>query len=290
MELIQTGERTWYIKNPTNIGIYEEKEGQVYLIDAGNDKDAGKKILKLTESMGWRVSGILSTHSHADHIGGNKLIQDRTGCPVYAYGTERCFVRHPVLEPSFLYGGYPFRELRNKFLMAKESRVEPLEGNVPDGMEFMELPGHSYDMVGFRTDDGVWFLGDALVSEETIEKYHLFFLYDVRACLETLDKLETLEASWYIPSHCEAAEEILPLIECNRRKIHEIADVITDLCAAGQTMEEILKRVFDRYDLQINRNQYVLVGSTVRSYLSYLYEEGRLAYEFDGNRMLWKQS
>ena len=47
MELIQLGEKTYYIKNPTNIGVYRVGENEVFLIDAGNDKDAGKKILKL---------------------------------------------------------------------------------------------------------------------------------------------------------------------------------------------------------------------------------------------------
>ena len=34
-------------------------------------------------------------------------------------------------------------------------------------------------------------------------------------------------------------------------------------------------------------DQYVLVGSTVKSYLSYLYDKGDITYTFEGNRMLW---
>ena len=47
MELIQLGENTYYIKNATNIGVYKTGDTEVYLIDSGNDKDAGKKILKI---------------------------------------------------------------------------------------------------------------------------------------------------------------------------------------------------------------------------------------------------
>ena len=47
MELVQVGDRTYYIKNPTNIGIYKVDEENVYLIDTGNDKVAGKKILRI---------------------------------------------------------------------------------------------------------------------------------------------------------------------------------------------------------------------------------------------------
>ena len=34
--------------------------------------------------------------------------------------------------------------------------------------------------------------------------------------------------------------------------------------------------------------QYVLVGSTVRGYLSWLLDEGQLETGFEENRMLWK--
>ena len=72
MELIRVGARTYYIPNATNIGVYKTDDAGVYLIDSGNDKDAGKKILKLLEAEGLQVRGIVNTHSHADHIGGNR--------------------------------------------------------------------------------------------------------------------------------------------------------------------------------------------------------------------------
>ena len=59
MELVKVGEKTYYIKNPTNIGIYKVDDNNVYIIDSGNDKDAGKKILKIVEEQGWQVKGII---------------------------------------------------------------------------------------------------------------------------------------------------------------------------------------------------------------------------------------
>lgn len=44
MERIQLGEKTYYIKNNTNIGIYKIDEKNVYLIDAGNEIDAERKF------------------------------------------------------------------------------------------------------------------------------------------------------------------------------------------------------------------------------------------------------
>lgn len=289
MELVRVGEKTYYIKNPTNIGIYKADDENVYLIDSGNDKDAGKKILKLVGEQGWKVKGIINTHSNADHIGGNKVICDRAGCVVYAYNIEKAFTEYPILEPSFLYGGYPFKALRNKFLMAKETGVINIKDNLPKELEYFDLKGHFFDMIGIRTPDNVVFLGDALFSEETITKYHLFFIYDVREFLNTLDYLQGMDGKLFIPSHCEATEDIKGLIERNRNKINEILNLIYECCKNKVTFEDVLKYVFDAYSLEMNVNQYVLLGSTVRSYLSYLCDEGRIFYEFEDNKMLWKQ-
>ncbi len=288
MELIKVGEKTYYIKNPTNIGIYKVDDNSVYIIDSGNDKDAGRKILKIVEESGWNIKGIVTTHSNADHIGGNKIIQDRTNCKIYALGIEKSFSEAPILETSFLYGGYPFKDLRNKFLLAKESVVTDINNNLPEGLEYINLKGHFFDMIGIKTDDDVYFLADSLFSEETITKYHLFFVYDVQEYLNTLDYLSTLEGKLFIPSHCKATNDISKLIDINRKKIEEVSNKIYSLCSKEMTFEDILQAMFDEYNLVMNPNQYVLVGSTIRSYLSYLYDKEKITFEFKNNKMYWK--
>ena len=289
MELQKVGEKTYYLKNPTNIGIYKIDDNNVYLIDAGNDKEAGKKILKIVDEQGWHVKGIITTHSNADHIGGNKVIQDRTNCPIYAFGIEKNFTEFPILETSFLYGGFPYKDLRNKFLLAKESIVTSINNNLPSGLEYFNLKGHFFDMIGIKTDDDVYFLADSLFSEETITKYHLFFIYDVEAYLNTLEYLSTLKGKLFIPSHCEATDDITILIALNKNKIEEVANKIYSLCETKKTFEDILKAIFDSYNLTMNSNQYVLIGSTIRSYLSYLYNQDKLTFEFIDNKMYWYQ-
>ena len=289
MELVSVGEKTYYIKNVTNIGVYKINENDVCLIDSGNDKEAGKKILKIINEQGWNVKYIINTHSNADHIGGNKLIQDRTNCIILANNVEKAFTEFPILESSFLYGGYPFKDIRNKFLLAKESVVTLLDNNLPDGLEYFSLKGHFFDMIGIKTSDNVYFLADSLFSEETITKYHLFYIYDVKEFLNTLDYLETLEGDVFIPSHCAETDNISSLIKINKSMVNEIIDIICNACKNGITFEQLLKYIFDKFNLVMNANQYVLVGSTIRSYLSYLLDENKLCYEFKNNEMLWIQ-
>ncbi|MDD7648642.1 MBL fold metallo-hydrolase [Cloacibacillus porcorum] len=289
-ELIQTGEKSWYIKNPANVGVYDLGGGEVCLIDAGNDKEAGRKILKKVTEAGWRVSCIINTHSNADHVGGNQFIQSRTGCRVLSTDIENAIARHPELESSLLYGGYPYAELRNKFLLAKPTEsTEEIESALPPGLEIIKLPGHYLDMIGIMADDGTCFLADAIFSADIITKYHIIFIYDVAKFLATLEMLEGLEAKIFIPAHNEATTDIKELISVNRAKVHEIAALICDICAAPKSFERILKEVFDHYGLTMDHNQYVLVGSTIKSYLSWLHDSGRLNIEFIDNKMLWSR-
>ena len=56
-ELVKISEICYYINCPAKIGIYIAKENEVYLIDSGNDKDAGKKVKKILEKNNWKLQG-----------------------------------------------------------------------------------------------------------------------------------------------------------------------------------------------------------------------------------------
>jgi glyoxylase-like metal-dependent hydrolase (beta-lactamase superfamily II) len=314
-----------------------------FLIDSGGDADAGRRILRECERLGVHLAGIINTHSNADHCGGNAFLQARTGCAVCATEIEAAILAHPLLETSFLAGGYPQKALKNKFLMAPVSqathilrppcalsldsegqiqmrafsmsqvqvralpkgafsgeaspRAEPESQSEPQSeCRIVSLPGHYFGMVGVMTPDRVFFVADALAGKPILEKYHIFFFYDLAAELETLAMLETIEADWFVPSHAEPTQDIRPLVELNRRKIEEIADVIVGLCTGGQiaresgglSLEDIVARVCAHYGISLDDNQHVLVGSTIRSYLSWLSDQGRVEYSFIDGRMMFK--
>lgn len=290
-ELVQVSENSYYIESPAKIGLVKLGGDEVCLIDSGNDKDAGRKIRKILDANGWKLTAIYNTHSNADHIGGNKYLQGQTGCKIYAPGMECDFTNHTVLEPSFLYGGYPCKDLRHKFLMAQGSNAEYLTKDVlPKGFELIDLPGHFLDMVGFRTPEDVVYLADCLSSRETLDKYQIGFIYDVGAYIKTLEMVKTLKAKIFIPAHAAAAEDISELAQYNIDKVYEISEKIIELCKESLSFEVILQKLFTEYGLEMNFEQYVLVGSTVRSYLSWLKDTGKLNSEFVHNMLLWEQA
>ncbi len=93
------------------------------------------------------------------------------------------------------------------------------------------------------------YAGDCLSSRETLDKYQIGFIYDVAAYLNTL----------------------------------------IGICKEPLCFEAILQRLFTDYGLTMNFEQYVLVGSTVRSYLAWLKDTGRLNGLFENNMLLWQR-
>ena len=289
-ELVQVSESCYYIQSPAKIGLIKLNDQDVVLIDSGNDKDAGRKVRQILDANKWKLKAIYNTHANADHIGGNKYLQAQTGCKIYVPGIDCEFTRNPVLEPSFLFGGYPPKDLRHKFLMAQASDAQYLTKEaLPEGFEAIPLPGHFFDMVGFRTPDDVVYLADCLSSRETLEKYRIGFIYDVAAYLQTLEMVKTMEAKLFIPAHAAVTDSIAELAQYNIDQVNEIADRILTLCETPCCFEELLRQLFDAYALTMNFEQYVLVGSTVRSYLAWLKDAGRLDVSFEENRMLWNR-
>jgi glyoxylase-like metal-dependent hydrolase (beta-lactamase superfamily II) len=287
-ELNQVGERSYYINCPAKIGIYKVNDTDVYLIDSGNDKDAGRKVRKILNENGLSLKGIINTHSNADHIGGNKYLQQQTGCKIFADGIEAAFTKYPLLEPSFLYGGYPCKDLRHKFLLASESDVcDITDADFPKELEVIPLRGHFFDMIGIRTPDNVVFLADCISSKSTLEKYQISFIYDVAEYLNTLDKVEAMEAAMFVPAHSDVTNNIKSVVQLNRQKVFDISNDMQSILKTPMCFEELLKRLFDEYGLTMNFEQYVLVGSTVRSYLSWLKDNGKIRTAFTDNLLMW---
>ena len=268
-ELIPVTSHCYYIQSPAKIGLVEVAAGEVCLIDSGNDKDAGRRVRKVLDGNGWKLRAIYNTHSNADHIGGNQYLQRQTGCAIYAPGIDCAFTRHPVLEPSYLYGGFPPKALRHKFLMAQPSDAQYL---TPDC-----LPE-------------VVYLADCLSSKETLDKYRIGVLYDVAAYLDTLEQVKNMTARAFVPAHADATEDIAPLAQYNIDQVHQVAEDILALCREPVQFETILQNLFTGYGLELNLEQYVLVGSTVRSYLAWLVDGGQVTYGFDQNRLLWERA
>lgn len=290
-ELIQAGEKTYYIDNPNIMGLYKLSDEDVCLIDSGNGDKAAEVVQKILEEHGWKLKFILNTHTHIDHLGGNRYLIEKWGCPAYATNVDNAFANHEDLEAAYMYGGHPCRALSRVFRHPGPIGFYDIEDfQLPEGLEYIRLPGHSFGMIGVRTSDGVWFLGDSVLNSRALEKYQFGYLVDVDGYLKTLDLLQTLEGNLFIPAHGDVVKDIRPLARANKENIEKnIAALLKD-CREGKCQDQILKGVYDRYGVKPNVVQNALVGATLRSYLSYLQDKGQLECYFEDNIMKWKTS
>ena len=55
-------------------------------------------------------------------------------------------------------------------------------------------------------------------------------------------------------------------MQMRRQKVYEIESILLDICRIPTGFDEILCQAFQRFSLIMNYVQYVLIGSTIRSY------------------------
>ena len=122
-ELIQVGDVSYYIQSPARIGIYLQNGRDVYLIDSGNDKDAGRKVRRLLEQNDWNLKAVLNTHSNADHIGAIVTFSSSMDVRFLQMGWKRCLLITRYWNRHFCTAAIRSKELRHKFLMAAPSKV-----------------------------------------------------------------------------------------------------------------------------------------------------------------------
>ena len=292
MDYIEVTEHVGYVPGAVNIGVLRNGDDAV-LIDTGLDKDNGRKLLRLLEEQGLTLKAIINTHSHADHNGGNNYLTRNTEAQVYAPSIESGIIENPLLEPIYLFhGAYPISNLHNKFVLAKPSKVdhilEPgkleIIGLKP---EIIALPGHSFNQIGVMLDD-VLFCADTVFSERVIDKYRIPVVQDVVRHLETLDKLDEIKCSLFVPAHTKPTEDIKTLVEKNRSTTQSIISDIKQLLKEPRTTEEVQSLLGSEYGLDLGVvQQYYLIQMTLMAYLGYLYDSKQVEIKLEENRLLW---
>lgn len=129
-------------------------DNYVYLVhdpDSGEtaavDPSVAGPVMEAAARLGWRLTHILNTHHHADHTGGNREIQQATGCTVI--GNRKDAARIPGLDVGVVEGD-------SVRLGAHTATV-------------FEVPGHTSGHIAFffaeaGADGPALFCGDTLFS------------------------------------------------------------------------------------------------------------------------------
>ena len=293
------------IPGSTNIGAVIVRSGascSAYLVDSGTDEHDAERIYDALRGIcggPFTLKAVICTHSHADHAGGCAFFARTAHCGIWMPYLEKGSMENTLLQSSVAWGGSPLPELRTPYYVPEQCGVTRTVSEkdtvaLEDGktITFLPLPGHYFGMLGAvcTVADGrrVLFAGDAVFSRNVIGKFSIPFMFDPGAFKRTLDMLCSFDAAWYVPSHGDPVQRIQETAEMNKIAVLETETCITDILEKKpMTAEELLTAVADRNCIPMKVAQYVLIGSTIRSYLSYMYAEKRVSFRIEDNRMIW---
>lgn len=296
----------WVIEDSTNIGVIQTQvsgKTNLYLIDSGASKEVAIDIYSTLQNSfkDFTLKAIINTHSHCDHCGGNAYFVEKTGCEIWATLGEKGSIETPILQSAVALGSYPLSEFQTNLFLAEPSMVtRTIKNNekitLEDGvtLQFVPLPGHYIDMIGVLCSNEnmqkAFFLGDSIFGRAFLGKYWIPFLFDVRDFVSSLEKINSIESNFYIPSHGDTYTEISALVEFNTIAAFSTETCIMKILETPHTIEELIKEVADKNNIPLRLSQFVLVGSTIRSYVSILHREKKISWFFKQNRMYWKIS
>ena len=241
----------------TQIYFVGDPNGEMVIVDTGEPyRSWTRQILDYHAELGRpKISAILITHGHNDHIGGLDRLQDALACPV------RC---HPSLVPLLA------QRLGPDCVFKLGSRDRVTAGGV--SMRALYTPGHADDHVSyFMTSGRVLFTGDTILGNSSSSVRNL------RQYMDSLELLARQRPGLICPGHGQTVHEATARVDWyirHRRRREE--QVLAALDAGASTADEILRRV---YPGNLRSNLRAAAAHNVATHLAKLVEEGRVLQE-----------
>lgn len=292
---VALSDRVHGVLGGVNCAIVDIGGGKALLVDSGQDKEYGRRLRKAFEGLGLEPHVILSTHSHADHYGGNAyLLRQYPEARVWAPEVEASVISTPYLEPIYLFhGAKPLPELTTKWLQAEASPVhrvvaagEATLGEVD--LTLLDVRGHAHRQLAVLVGD-VLLATDSVFGEETLHKYPLPFAQDVTGQLAAFAAVAEAPARVLLPGHGAPTEDIAGLAALNREVVERASAAVLEACE-GTTTEEVMATVAEALRIEVaDLARYHLNHCTVSAHLGHLRERGLVDCAVERSRLVWRR-
>ncbi|MBM7554000.1 MBL fold metallo-hydrolase [Thalassobacillus pellis] len=294
MEFIRINDHCCYFHGAVNIGYVHDGDNGL-IIDAGIDKSTSKKVLRELENRGLPVTHLFITHAHADHYGGAAHIQSKYPVHTIAPHLESAILENPILEPLYLFGGNdPISELRNKFLEGPPIKVD---SHITEGvqsfagmeLEFVLLPGHSYQQLGVKAFD-VLYAADSYFAIDQLKKHRIPYITDAKLTIKSLEKLLQIKCSGAVPGHGEYEEDFKATVRGNidyHQKLLDWLRIFISGNEEGISHEAVVRDMCNHFSANPSQlGQWLLFRTAVTAYVTALYHEGSVIFSIKNNTWL----
>ena len=245
----------------TQIYFVGDPNGRMVMVDSGEPYRAWtRQILDYHAELGRpKISAILITHGHGDHIGGLDRIQDVLDCPV------RC---HPKLEPRLTHqlGKGCVEKLRSR-------EVIPTGGGA--SLRAYYTPGHEDDHISYYLAAGYLAAGRGVFSGDTILGNSSSSVRNLAQYMKSLELLARLKPAMLFPGHGQIIQNGTARIKwyIDHRQQRE-EQVMSAIKSGASSVDEIVRAVYPR---NLRSNLRGAAARNVRTHLEKLREEGRVS-------------
>ena len=257
---------THIIEDQNTFGAMHPGGTQIYCVGDPNDHmvmiDTGepyrrwtRQILDYYQELGRpRMSAILITHGHGDHIGGLDRLQEAMNCPV------RC---HPKLAPRLSQG------LGEGCVVKLRSRE-----NIPTGggvsLRALFTPGHEEDHVCYYLRaDKVLFSGDNILGNSSSSVRNL------KEYLASLAIMARQKPAIICPGHGQVVRNGAARIQWYLQHRQEREEQVLQALGNGaNTVDQAIDSVYPR---NLRKNLRGAAGRNIRTHLAKLKEDNRVA-------------
>ncbi len=181
-------------------------------LTASIDSPDGETICAELDRLNWKLSHIFNTHHHYDHVPGNEMLKQRTGCLIVGSKKDAC--RIPGIDVQLQDGeSFPFGS---------------------GTLTLLETPGHTLGSVCyFLQPDKILFTGDTLFSlgcGRMFEGTKEVMWQSMQKIMALPDETQIYCGHEYTLSNAEFALEIEP----GNRALQKRAEEVRQLCREGR--------------------------------------------------------